>query len=95
LSFSFIYRIGGSSGGIDFITIYLSKKSNKPVGGINRNASLIILFIVIISNTIITPTDQLNRDILVRITSGINLDETFKNGQTLGQMLIDALAKTN
>jgi cytochrome c556/membrane-bound metal-dependent hydrolase YbcI (DUF457 family) len=37
LSFSFIYRIGGSSGGIDFITIYLSKKSNKPVGGINRN----------------------------------------------------------
>jgi uncharacterized membrane-anchored protein YitT (DUF2179 family) len=95
LSFSFIYRIGGSSGGIDFITIYLSKKSNKPVGGINRNASLIILFVVIISNTIITPTDQLNRDILVRITSGINLDETFKNGQTLGQMLIDALAKTN
>jgi uncharacterized membrane-anchored protein YitT (DUF2179 family) len=91
LSFSFIYRIGGSSGGIDFITIYLSKKSNKPVGGINRNASLIILFIVIISNTIITPTDQLNRDILVRITSGINLDETFKGGQTLREMLSAAL----
>ncbi|AUB31481.1 YitT family ABC transporter [Spiroplasma floricola] len=66
-SYSIVYKIGSSTGGLDFLTVYLSNKSNKPLGSLNRKVNLIILACVIVLNTIIIPLELINSDIKIDV----------------------------
>ncbi|QGS51879.1 YitT family ABC transporter [Spiroplasma tabanidicola] len=78
LSYSIVYKMGSSTGGADFISIYVSKKKNKPIGAINRNVNLVILGVVITLNSIILPVNMINSDNIVNILKNLGLDNAFK-----------------
>ncbi|AGR42059.1 YitT family ABC transporter [Spiroplasma diminutum] len=66
-SYSIVYKIGSSTGGLDFLTVFLSNRTNKPVGSLNRKVNLFILATVIVLNTIIIPVSLINSDIKIDI----------------------------
>ncbi|ASP28122.1 hypothetical protein SCORR_v1c03480 [Spiroplasma corruscae] len=80
VAYSLVYRVGSSTGGLDFITIYYSNKTNKSVGSINRNVNLIILGTIIILNTLILPVSQINSDIKMSVLKGLSIEEANNNG---------------
>jgi uncharacterized membrane-anchored protein YitT (DUF2179 family) len=87
-SYSLIYRIGGSTGGTDFITVYISKKTSKPVGSINRDVNFVIMGVVLISNTAILDPSRLNHDIVIHQLSSLDWGtEVLRNGQTIQDFL--------
>ncbi len=71
-SYSIVYKIGSSTGGLDFLTVFLSNKTNKPVGSLNRKVNFIILAVVIVLNTIIIPMSLINSDIKINILQSGN-----------------------
>ncbi|WP_338985577.1 YitT family ABC transporter [Spiroplasma endosymbiont of Diplazon laetatorius] len=71
-SYSIVYKIGSSTGGLDFLTVYLSNKTNKPVGSLNRKVNLIILACVIVLNTLIIPLELINSDIKIDVLQNGN-----------------------
>ncbi|AOG60343.1 hypothetical protein SHELI_v1c03920 [Spiroplasma helicoides] len=77
VSYSMVYKIGSSTGGFDFISMYWSKKKNKSIGSINRNVNFVILGIVITLNTTILPMEMINADIKNNILNNIGLDEAM------------------
>ncbi|QBQ07637.1 YitT family protein [Spiroplasma gladiatoris] len=78
LSYSIVYKMGSSTGGADFISIYYSKKKNKPIGAINRNVNLVILAVVITLNTIILPMNMVNPDIKANVLNNLGLAKAFE-----------------
>ncbi|AUM62596.1 YitT family ABC transporter [Spiroplasma monobiae] len=66
-AYSIVYKIGSSTGGLDFLTVYLSNKTNKPVGSLNRKVNLVILACVIVLNTLIIPMEMINADIKIDV----------------------------
>ncbi|WP_339021627.1 YitT family ABC transporter [Spiroplasma endosymbiont of Atherix ibis] len=94
-SYSIVYKIGGSSGGLDFLTVYFSNKSNKPLGSLNRKVNLFILACVIVLNTLIIPLELINSDIKIDILQNGNYinnqkliesmwNYAMKNGDIIG-----------
>ncbi|QHX35890.1 YitT family protein [Spiroplasma sp. TIUS-1] len=64
-SYSIVYKLGSSTGGLDFVSVYLSTKFHKPVGALNKNINLCILFVVIILNTAVMPIANIGADIKI------------------------------
>lgn len=57
-AYSQTYRVASSTGGVDFISMYIAKKYNKNIGKINMKINFCILLLVIILNTAtIGPSD--------------------------------------
>ncbi|AKX34017.1 hypothetical protein SLITO_v1c03630 [Spiroplasma litorale] len=94
VAYSIVYRIGSSTGGSDFLTIYYSNKTNKSIGSINRNVNLIILGTIIVLNTIILPVSLINSDIKMSVLKGVGVEEAYNSG-LLEQMWNFAKAANN
>ncbi|AKU79600.1 YitT family ABC transporter [Spiroplasma turonicum] len=80
VAYSLVYKIGSSTGGLDFLTIYYSNKTNKSVGSINRNVNLVILGTIIILNTIILPISEINSDIKMSVLKSMGVNEANRVG---------------
>lgn len=66
-SYSIVYKLGSSTGGLDFVSVFLSTKFHKPVGALNKNINLVILFLVIMLNTAVMPISAINADIKIDV----------------------------
>lgn len=71
-SYSLIYRVGSSTGGADFITIYFSTKKNKNIGVINRNLNFIIMAVMIIINSFTLSSSDINSPIRLSVLSHLS-----------------------
>lgn len=74
-SYAITYKIGSSTGGQDFLTVYYSTKKNKNIGSINRNLNFIILSIVIICNTFMLKGSEIGDPIRYSVLSNASLDQ--------------------
>ncbi|AGR41055.1 YitT family ABC transporter [Spiroplasma taiwanense] len=90
-SYSLVYKIGSSTGGLDFMTIYYSKIKNKPIGSINRNVNLIILATVITLNTIILPAGLINSDIKINVLNNLGVDNAYKHFLSDGKSIVQSM----
>nr|WP_275667557.1 YitT family protein [Williamsoniiplasma lucivorax] len=77
-SYALIYKIGSSSGGSDFITMYFSTTKNKNIGSINRNVNFVILTGVVIVNTFLMKTNDINETIKLDVLNNLN-DSQWNN----------------
>ncbi|WP_338970755.1 YitT family ABC transporter [Spiroplasma endosymbiont of Labia minor] len=96
--YGFIYRVGSSTGGTDFVTMYFSRKKDISIGTINRDVNFGILAIVIISNTAVLPTNQIPSDIKLSAIWDLNRNDLnsliFYNGEQMSfakALLLDAI----
>ncbi|AHI52812.1 YitT family ABC transporter [Spiroplasma culicicola] len=87
-SYSFVYKVGSSTGGLDFLTVYISKKSSKPIGTLNRNVNFVILAVVITLNTAVLPVEYINPDI--KINAFTSLSDSQASG-LLNDMITHAI----
>ncbi|AHB36261.1 YitT family ABC transporter [Spiroplasma apis] len=90
-SYSIVYKIGSSSGGADFLTIFFSKIKNKPVGNLNRNANFMILGFIIIMNSIILPASMLSAEQKMNALYNLSVDDAFQTYTKDGKNLIESL----
>ncbi|AHI53745.1 hypothetical protein SSABA_v1c03360 [Spiroplasma sabaudiense Ar-1343] len=84
-AYSLIYRIGSSTGGMDFITVWISRKKSKPLGSLNRNINLLILGVIIILNAIVLNPSLFSPDLILSALKSLDFDSSFssKNDVTL------------
>ncbi|WP_338972982.1 YitT family ABC transporter [Spiroplasma endosymbiont of Panorpa germanica] len=76
-AYSFIYKIGSSTGGVDFITVWISRKKSKPLGSLNRNINLLILAVIIVLNAIVLNPSLFSNDLLISALKTLNFDSAF------------------
>ncbi|ATX71048.1 YitT family ABC transporter [Spiroplasma clarkii] len=77
-AYALVYKIGSSTGGSDFFTMYFSNIKNKPIGTLNRNVNFIILALVIVLNTAILPVSMVTPDVKVNILQSISVEDALK-----------------
>ncbi|QEH61761.1 hypothetical protein SCHIN_v1c05640 [Spiroplasma chinense] len=94
VAYSITYKIGSSTGGSDFLTMYFSNKKNTPIGNINRNVNFCILGVVIILNTAILPMDMINADIKINALSNLGWENALSDG-TIDKMIDFAVNPAN
>ncbi|WP_342268527.1 YitT family protein [Spiroplasma endosymbiont of Aspidapion aeneum] len=86
-AYSILYKIGSSSGGSDFVIFYFSMKYKKPLGNIARTINMIILFSVVIANSLIIPLAEIpiaqRYNVLSQYTFNDANAYKLGNGQTL------------
>ncbi|WP_338984197.1 YitT family ABC transporter [Spiroplasma endosymbiont of Othius punctulatus] len=92
-SYSIVYRLGSSTGGLDFVSVYLSRKFKKPVGGLNKNINLCILFVVILLNTSVMPIAAINGDIKIDII--LNGSQDWSNSPKLLENIVRTYVTTD
>ncbi|AXK51120.1 YitT family ABC transporter [Spiroplasma alleghenense] len=90
-AYSFIYKIGSSTGGMDFITVWISRKKSKPLGSLNRNINLFILTVIIILNAIVLNPSLFSNDLLISALKTLDFESAFagKNYVTVNGDKID------
>ncbi|QHX36606.1 YitT family ABC transporter [Spiroplasma sp. BIUS-1] len=88
-SYSIVYKIGSSTGGLDFLTVFISNRTNKPVGSLNRKVNLIILACVIVLNTLIIPMSLINSDIKIDVLQNGNYIHNQKLLQSMWDYSLD------
>ncbi|ATZ16378.1 putative 5xTM membrane YitT family protein [Entomoplasma freundtii] len=71
-SYGLIYKVGSSTGGTDFITMYFSTKKNKNIGIINRNLNYIIAILMIIINSFTLSASDINSPIRMTVLSHLS-----------------------
>lgn len=97
-AYSIVYKIGSSTGGSDFFTMYLSNIKHKPIGTLNRNVNFIILAIIVVVNTLILPMSQINADLKMNVLQNLSWEEAKKIFDKNHQDLITSMfeyAKNN
>ncbi|AVP49161.1 YitT family ABC transporter [Williamsoniiplasma luminosum] len=77
-SYALVYKIGSSSGGSDFLTMYFSTRKNKNIGSINRNLNFVILTLVVIMNTFLLKTADINEPIKLDVLNNLTNDQWYE-----------------
>lgn len=83
-SYALVYKIGTSTGGIDFISMYFSKKKNKNIGLINRQINFAVLALIIILNSTLMKVSEISphfRYSVLHYANGTNLDYIYESGK--------------
>lgn len=88
LSYALTYKVGASSGGTDFVTVWFSKMKNKDIGTVNRNLSFIIMFIVIVSNTALLLPQDINETIKLSVLNGLTNEQLALNAEIYNNLEI-------